>query len=50
MGGIHCHTDFTTPEIAKMSTFAIADFTALLYDLVKSRKIKMKAVSGRMYS
>ena len=49
MGGIHYHTDFTTPEIAKMSTFAIADFTALLNDLVKSRKIKMKAVRGRMY-
>jgi hypothetical protein len=49
MGGIHYHTDFSTPEIAKMPTFAIADFTALLYDLVKNEKIKMKAVRGRMY-
>jgi len=49
IGGIHYHTEFSTPEIAKMSTFAIADFTALLYDLVKSGKIKMKAVRGRMY-
>jgi len=49
MGGVHLHTDFSTPEIAKMSTFAIADFTALLYDLVKKGKVKMKVVSGRMY-
>ena len=41
--------DFTTPEIAKMKTFTIADFTALLHDLVKSGKIKMRAVRGRMY-
>lgn len=49
MGGIHYHTEFSTPEITKMSTFAIADFTALLYDLAKKRKIKMKIVRGRMY-
>jgi len=49
MGGIRYHTDFSTPEIAKMSTFAIADFTAVLYDLVKSGKIKMKVVRSRMY-
>jgi len=49
MGGIHYHTDFSTPEIAKMSTFAIADFTTLLHDLVKRGKIKMKVVRGRMY-
>jgi len=49
MGGVHLHTDFGTPEIAKISTFAIADFTAILYDLVKKGKVKMKVVSGRMY-
>jgi hypothetical protein len=49
MGGVHLHTDFSTPEIAKMSTFAIADFTALLYDLVRRGKVKMKIVRGRMY-
>jgi len=49
MGGIHYHTDFSTPEIAKMSTFAIADFTALIYDLVRRKKVKMKIVRGRMY-
>lgn len=49
MAGVHFHTDFSTPEIAKMSTFAIADFTSLLYDLVRERKIRMKFVRGRMY-
>jgi len=49
MGGVHLHTDFGTPEIAKMSTFAIADFTAFLYDLVRKGKVKMKIVRGRMY-
>jgi len=49
MGGVHLHTDFSTFEIAKMSTFAIADFTALLYDLVRKGKVKMKVVRGRMY-
>ncbi len=49
MGGMHYHTDFSTPEIAKMSTFAIADFTTLLHDLVRRGKIMMKVVRGRMY-
>jgi len=49
MGGVHLHTDFSTPEIAKMSTFAIANFTALLYDLVRKGKVKMNVVEGRMY-
>jgi len=49
MVGVHLPTDFSTPEIAKMSTFAIADFTAFLYDLVRKGKVKMKVVSSRMY-
>jgi len=49
MGGIHLHTEFSTPEITKMSTFAIADFTALLYDLVKRREIRMRIIRGRMH-
>lgn len=49
MGGIHYHTDFSTPEISKMSTFAIADFTTLLHDLVRKRSIMMKIVRNRMY-
>jgi hypothetical protein len=49
MGGIHYHTDFNTPEISKMSTFAIANFTTLLHDLVRQRSIRMKVVGNRMY-
>lgn len=49
MGGIHYHTDFSTPEISRMSTFAIADFTSLLHDMVRQGNIKMKVVRNRMY-
>lgn len=49
MGGIHLHTEFSTPEITKMSTFAIADFTALLYDLVKKGAITMRIIRNRMH-
>jgi hypothetical protein len=49
MAGIHYHTDFNTPEISKMSTFAIADFTALLHHLVREGSIQMKIVRNRMY-
>ncbi len=49
MDGVYSHTDFSTPEIAMISTFAITDFTSLLYDLVGKSKVKMKALRGRMY-
>ena len=49
MEGIRYHTEFSTPEITKMSTFAIADFTAFLYHLGEKEEIKMKVVRGRMY-
>lgn len=49
MGGVHLLTDFSTPETARVSTFTIADFTALLYELVRREKVKMKVVKGRMY-
>ena len=49
MGGIHYHTDFSTPEISRMSTFAIADFTTLLHHLVRQGSIRMKVVRNRMY-
>ena len=43
------HADFATPEVAIISTFAIADFTNLLYDLVRRGRIRMKVVRDRMY-
>ncbi len=49
MDGINYHTEFTTPEITKRSTFAIADFTAFLHQLAMREKVKMKIVRGRMY-
>ena len=49
MGGLDYRTEFSTPEIIKISTFAIADFTALLYDLVKRGRIRMRVVRGRMH-
>ncbi|MCW4016319.1 MAG: hypothetical protein NWF06_08115 [Candidatus Bathyarchaeota archaeon] len=49
MGGIHYHTDFSTPEITKMSTFSIADFTTLLHNMVRQKNIKTKVVRNRMY-
>jgi len=49
MEGIRYHTEFTTPEISKMSTFAVADFTTFLQHLVKEKKIVLKVVRNRMY-
>ena len=50
MGGIeHFHVDFTNSDIAQMSAFAIADLSAMLYDLVTKGKITMKIVKGQMY-
>lgn len=43
------HADFSTNDIAKMSAFAIADFTTLLHDLAKNGIITMKVVKGKMY-
>jgi hypothetical protein len=41
-------TDFTNSDIARMSAFAIADFSAVLYELAK-RKITMKIIKDRTY-
>ncbi len=49
MAGMDFHTDFSTPEIAMMSTFAITDFAAVLHDMAERGKIMMKVVRGRMY-
>lgn len=50
MGGIeHFNTDFTNPDIAQMSAFAISDFTALLSDLVTQGRLSMRAIKGQMH-
>jgi hypothetical protein len=49
MAGIRYPTDFSTPEISKMSTFTIAYFTTVLHDLVNRGIIRMKVISNRIY-
>ncbi len=49
MEGLRYHAEFNTPEISRMSAFAVADFTTFLHHLVERGTIKMKIVRGRMY-
>ncbi|HUV98493.1 MAG TPA: hypothetical protein VMW14_03210 [Candidatus Paceibacterota bacterium] len=49
MEGLSYHAEFNTPEISKMSTFTIADFTTFLHHLVENGKIMVKIVRGRTY-
>jgi hypothetical protein len=49
MEGLNYRTEFSTPEISRISTFTIADFATFLYHLVEKEKIRMKIVRGRMY-
>jgi len=49
MGGLHIDVDFSNPETSKMSTFSIAEFIALIYDMVRKEKVEMTFVDGRMY-
>lgn len=49
MGGLRIDVDFSNPETSKMSTFSIAEFMALLYDLVRKERVEMNFIDGRMY-
>ena len=49
MEGINYHTEFTTPEISKISTFTIADFTSFLYHLAEKGQLMIKIAKGRIY-
>ena len=50
MGGIeHPATDFTNPDIAQMSAFAISDFSALLSEMVNKGRLSMRAIKGQMH-
>ena len=49
MEGVNFHTTFTTFETTRISTFATADFTTLLHELVSKGKIKSRIVEGQMY-
>jgi len=49
MEGLSYNAEFSTPEISKMSSFTIADFTTFLHHLVEKGRLKTKIVRGRMY-
>jgi hypothetical protein len=49
MAGVHYHSDFSTQETIKMSTFAIAEFTNILQTLMRNKSLRMKIVRNRMY-
>ena len=49
MAGISYHTDFSTRETSKMSTFAVADFSTLLHDMIKQGTVQMRIFRKRMY-
>lgn len=49
MGGVNFHTDFSTLETARISIFAVADFTTLLHDMVSKGKVRLKIVGGQTY-
>ena len=49
MEGVNFHTNFSTFETTRISTFATADFSTLLHELVSKGKIRSKIVEGQMY-
>lgn len=49
MTGIDYKTDFSSQETCKMSTFAVADFSTLLHEMVKQGNVQMKILRKRMY-
>jgi len=49
MAGVDFRTDFSTLETSRISAFAVADFTNLLYEMVSKGKIIAKIVEGQMY-
>jgi hypothetical protein len=49
LAGVNFHTDFSTLETSRISTFTVADFIALLSEMVQKGKIKAKIVEGHMF-
>jgi len=49
MAGVNFHTNFNTPETTRISTFNVADFIALLYEMVRQGKVRAKLVEGQMF-
>jgi hypothetical protein len=49
MAGVGFHTDFSTLEKTRISTYAVSDFTNILYEMVRKGKVATKLVEGQMY-
>jgi hypothetical protein len=49
MAGVHFQINFSTLETSGLSTFAVADFISLLYEMVSKGKVTNKIVEGQMY-
>ncbi len=49
LAGVNFHTDFSTLETSRISTFTVADFIALLSEMVQKGKIKAKIVEDHMF-
>jgi len=49
MAGVHFPTDFSTQETTRISSFTVADFAALLYEMVRKGRIAARIVEGLMY-
>jgi hypothetical protein len=49
LAGVEFHTDFSTLETSRISTFTVADFIALLSEMVQKGKIKAKRVESQMF-
>jgi len=49
MAGVHFETDFSNLETSKLSTYAVADFIALLHEMVRKGTVTNKIVEGQMY-
>ena len=49
MGSTSFQANFDLPTTTKISTFVVANFVAVLHDLVREGKIERKVVNNRMY-
>jgi hypothetical protein len=49
MAGVGFRTDFSTLETIRISTFAVSDFTNVLYEMVRKGKVTTKLIEGQMY-
>jgi len=49
MEGVNFHSNFSTLETTRISTFAIVDFNTILHELVSKGRIRIKIVEGQVY-